>query len=150
MSKLFTFFAISMAFLVSCSTVSEVTPNAENNTPTSFDFNGTEWRMVDCPDNPFLVLHGLPECDFFSELKWTSDEDVMIYHNTRPDPTTYHICQTDGSKMSVSIQECANLTWRSLFEFNVTSVNENTLVFNLEAENLAPSYSERMEFTRAN
>ena len=149
MYKLLPYLAIVLAIFTACSSVKEVVPNEEE-TSTTFKFDGTEWSLTDCPAAPYLVLHGMPECDFFSGLKWISETDVTISHETNPDPTTYHICETEGSKMSVSIQECANLTWRSLFEFDIIIVNSNTLVFNLEAENLAPGYSERMEFQRVN
>ena len=133
--------------LSSCSTDEAIQSSSPTNSDIMLELADSKWSLVTCPSHTFLILNGYNECDYLDNLNF-SDSKVDITHKGSTYITPHHICFVYNNKLVVSIQECTNTTWRSLFEWDIVSLNGNTMVIDVSAPNLAPSYNERFEYIR--
>lgn len=133
--------------LSSCSTDEANKTSSPTNSDLMLELAETKWSAVTCPDHNFLTINGFNECDYMDYLNF-SESKVYIRHKGASYIMPHYICFTDGNKLVVSIQECSNTTWRSLFEWKVISLDGNTMTIDVTAPNMAPTYKERFEFIK--
>jgi hypothetical protein len=140
--------SIATLLFASCSTQDDaVRPTDTSNPEILQDLSHSEWRLIDCPENEFLSINGQSECKYLSHLHF-QDSKVFITRQGSNMSIMHHICLASGNRLIVSLQECSNTTWRSLFEWNVVSLNSNAMVIDVAAPNLAPGYRERFTYEK--
>jgi len=140
---------LMLLILVSCSTGSEdaLLPTDITTPEILVDLSDSEWFLVGCPDIEYLSINTFSECQY---LEWLNFEDnkVGIRHTNNSIITPHHICFVNGKTLVVSIQDCENTTWKSLFEWDIKTMNSNTLIMDVRAPNIAPGYKQQFEYVK--
>ena len=141
---------LSLLLLVfaSCSTESDaLLPTDTSNPEILQDLSQSNWQLISCPDHEFLTINGHSECAYLANINF-QNELVYITHTGSTYKMPHHICFVIGNKLVVSVQDCANTTWKSTFEWEIISKNSTTMILDITAPNLAPGYKERFTYTK--
>ena len=141
-SLLFT--AVCILMSTSCSVQDEV---AIEFSPDTFLLEDTKWTVSGCPANATLFIDGYSECDYLKNMDFRNGM-VYIKSNGSNVEVKHHICFMDGSTLSVSIQDCSSPTWSALFKWNIVSLDNTSMVVEMEVPNIMPSYHEEFTFSR--
>ncbi|MEZ5008177.1 MAG: hypothetical protein R2728_06190 [Chitinophagales bacterium] len=141
--------ALSLCFMIlfSCSSEDAALESATNPNFDLAKISGSKWALDECPGIPLLTINGYSECAYFESMEFVGDK-VYIKHSGNPTPTLHHICYVNGKELVVSIQDCSNTTWRSLFEWNVSSYTGSGLVFDMTTPNISIGYQGKFAFKR--
>jgi len=138
---------VLMLALASCSTNEANKSSSPKNSDLMLELAETKWSLVSGPSHDFLTINGYTETEYLDYLNF-SESKVFIVHKDASFIMPHHICFINGSNLVVSIQECSNTTWRSLFEWDVVSLDGNTMTINVTAPNMAPSYKEQFVYVQ--
>lgn len=142
---------LSILLLASCSSTDEdaLLPTDTSSAAILQDLSQSKWKLIDCPDQELLNINGQSECRYLDDLFFQGNKVIITYRNSNIG-IQHHICYASADRMVVSLQDCANTTWKSLFEWDVVSRNGNMMIMNISAPNLDPSYSQRFTFEKTN
>jgi hypothetical protein len=115
--------------------------------PEAFSLDGTKWTLKECPHVPSLIINGYADCDYLAQLEFR-DEMVYITYNGTEEESPHHICNIDGSHLTVSIQDCSNSNWRPTFQWNVVALDFSTMIVVIEMPGLASGYKAQFSYER--
>ncbi|MCP4120923.1 MAG: hypothetical protein GY751_04150 [Bacteroidetes bacterium] len=137
---------VLLLVLSSCSTDASKSSSPKNS-DLMLELAETKWNLVSGPSHDFLTINGYSETEYLDYLNF-SESKVYIVHKDANFIMPHHICFINGSNLVVSIQECSNTTWRSLFEWDVVSLDGNTMTINVTAPNMSPTYMEQFVYVK--
>lgn len=142
---------ISLILLVALAACSEEEAINKASSPLNSDImiqlDQTQWKLHAGPPNPYLIINGFNETEYLDYLSFSATQ-VYMRHKGANYIMPHHICYTNGKLLTVSIQECANTTWRPLFEWDIVSLDGNIMTMDVMAPELSPNYRERFTFKR--
>ena len=142
------FASVLLLFFASCSSESDaLLPTDTNNPEILQELSQSEWKLISCPDHEYLSINGYSECNYLAKLSF-ENEKVYITHKNSSYKMPHHICYVMGSTLVVSVQDCANTTWKSTFEWLIIDRNSSSMILEVTVPNLSPSYRERFTFEK--